>query len=189
MTLKEIFDIEQGNSELVYLYSEGLFWKAYEKSAFRMVRYVGKFKETKRFIKYLGTDIISIGFPKAGEEKFLAAATIEKREETGMIVRIGEPFEEREFQDWKNSVTLAAPRKGKKEKEGTPDYSNVNATAHVNHPTVISFMVTNGTPANDTMDPVGEIVYKLRNFQIENHTPMECMMCLAELRKLVAAIQ
>lgn len=33
MTQKEIYDLENANNNKIYLYREGIFWKAYERSA------------------------------------------------------------------------------------------------------------------------------------------------------------
>lgn len=63
MTQKEIYDLEKTNKDRIYLYREGIFWKAYERSAFYLSGPGGKLKPTKKFIKSVGDSIISVGFP------------------------------------------------------------------------------------------------------------------------------
>lgn len=46
MTQQEIFEREKENKDLIYLYREGIFWKAYEKSAFRLIQKAFHFKPT-----------------------------------------------------------------------------------------------------------------------------------------------
>lgn len=54
MTQKEIYDLEKTNKDRIYLYREGIFWKAYERSAFYLSGPGGKLKPTKKFIKSVG---------------------------------------------------------------------------------------------------------------------------------------
>lgn len=51
MTQKEIFNSENENLEYIYLHKEGIFWKAYERSAFRVIQRQPGFKLKKKFIK------------------------------------------------------------------------------------------------------------------------------------------
>jgi hypothetical protein len=56
----------------VNIYKEGVFWIAYEQSAYYF--YVQKgYKPTKKFIKCIGQEVVSIGFPEnalAGAKHF-----------------------------------------------------------------------------------------------------------------------
>ena len=60
---EEIASREDVNRAEIALYPEGLFYKAYERSAFAFVTRISAFKPSKKRIKYLGRDIVSIGFP------------------------------------------------------------------------------------------------------------------------------
>ena len=60
---EEIASMEDVNRAEIALYPEGLFYKAYERSAFAFVTRISAFKPSKKRIKYLGRDIVSIGFP------------------------------------------------------------------------------------------------------------------------------
>lgn len=70
MTKREIFNLEQDNPGNVYLFPEGMFYKAYEQSAYLLCKHVQAFKISSRIIKDIPEPIISIGFPMTSLEKF-----------------------------------------------------------------------------------------------------------------------
>ena len=70
MTKLEIYRLEENNEGKVYLFPEGLFYKAYEKSAFLLCKLVHPFKVSIRSYKGIKDSIASIGFPKSSLEKF-----------------------------------------------------------------------------------------------------------------------
>ena len=63
MTKKEIFELEIQNTDRIYLFLEGMFWIAYERSAFRFVHSVKPYQVKKKFIKNIGCELVSLGFP------------------------------------------------------------------------------------------------------------------------------
>ena len=70
MNKLEIYRAEQSNPGSVYLYPEGMFYKAYEKSAFILCRYVHPFKVSVRPLKALAAPLVSVGFPISSLPKF-----------------------------------------------------------------------------------------------------------------------
>ncbi len=52
-TISEIYEIEQGREsyDLIHLFAEGSFWRAYEYSAWLFTRSIHEFKVTKRLMK------------------------------------------------------------------------------------------------------------------------------------------
>lgn len=62
-TIKEILQEERScGSGCLVLFLEGKFWKAYERSAY-VLTMLYNFKPSKRFIKLVGEEVISVGFP------------------------------------------------------------------------------------------------------------------------------
>lgn len=53
MTSKEIIALEDSNTGCINLYKEGLFWRAYERSAYALCTRVHPFKAMKRQLKVL----------------------------------------------------------------------------------------------------------------------------------------
>lgn len=70
MTKRELFNLEQDNPGNVYLFPEGMFYKAYERSAYLLCKYVQAFKVSSRIIKDIPEALVSVGFPMASLEKF-----------------------------------------------------------------------------------------------------------------------
>ena len=64
MGIKEIQQIEKANNCNILLLQEGMFWRAYEKSAYLFVKHIKEYALTKRFYKNIGQDIVYLGFPK-----------------------------------------------------------------------------------------------------------------------------
>ena len=64
MTSRDFLSAESANTDRIVLYREGLFWKAYERSAFALCSQVRPLKPTRKTLKTLGGgDLISVGFP------------------------------------------------------------------------------------------------------------------------------
>lgn len=71
---EEIAEREDRNLYEIVLYPEGLFYKAYERSAFACVSRVSPFKPSKKHIKYCARDMVSVGFPAAVLSKYFPSA-------------------------------------------------------------------------------------------------------------------
>ena len=72
MTKLEICAIEDANSGQVYLYPEGAFYKAYQKTAWILCTKVHPFKLSSRLLKGLEAPLLSVGFPQSSLDKFSA---------------------------------------------------------------------------------------------------------------------
>jgi len=73
MTSRELIAAEANNTDRIALYREGLFWKAYERSAYALCTQVRAFKPTRKILKTLaGGDIVSVGFPAIAADRILA---------------------------------------------------------------------------------------------------------------------
>lgn len=66
----EIIGKETKNTDCIHLYKEGLFWKAYQQSAYRInhLPFV-EYKVIKKYVKAVGQEVISIGFPSLNLSK------------------------------------------------------------------------------------------------------------------------
>jgi hypothetical protein len=77
MDISGIFFIEEGNTDRIYLYKEGSFWKAYERSAYLFVQHIQAYQTRLRYYKNIDQEIISIGFPDIALPKIFK--TVETR--------------------------------------------------------------------------------------------------------------
>jgi|AntAceMinimDraft_8_1070364.scaffolds.fasta_scaffold17580_2 hypothetical protein len=62
MKISEIAKIEKDN-ENVMLHKEGMFWRAYEKSAYLFVINIKGYSVLHKYYKNIGQDVVYIGFP------------------------------------------------------------------------------------------------------------------------------
>ena len=101
----EILHLERERKvEDLVLFLEGKFWKAYEQSAFVLTRLYG-FKPTKRYIKLIDEEIISVGFPEEALSKYLSNARVD-REKKILRAWVQCPQSEQSFQEWKNATRV-----------------------------------------------------------------------------------
>ena len=83
MTKLEICAIEDANPGRVYLYPEGAFYKAYQKSAWLLCTRVHPFKVSVRPLKGLDGPLLSIGFPQSSLDKFSAGLAVAENPSVG----------------------------------------------------------------------------------------------------------
>ena len=109
MTILEKIRYSQNGVEesKIHLWKEGVFWVAYEQSAYSLWL-LKQYKITKKCIKTAGMEVVSIGFPQAALSHFIdmekecASALQDKH----IILTNPKPCTEVEFSEWKASVPL-----------------------------------------------------------------------------------
>lgn len=112
-TIKEILHEERTReSGRVLQFLEGKFWKAYEQSAYALVR-LYNFKPTKRFIKLVGEEDISVGFPEEQLPKYLPGAAFEQ-EGKRCHAPMECSFTEEAFQEWKSASATPIPKRNRR---------------------------------------------------------------------------
>lgn len=108
-TISEILQEERNrNEKQLVLFLEGKFWKAYECSAFVLTK-LYNFKPSKRFIKLVGEEVISVGFPNEQLKKYLPKAVVEP---SGKMCRavVNVAQSQEAFEQWKASTRIAEPK-------------------------------------------------------------------------------
>lgn len=180
MTQKEILELEKGNLDRIFLFSEGMFWKAYERSAFNFVTNVKPFRPTRKNIAAAGCDVISIGFPMTGLAGLIPDERIVERTDKTIAARADEITDE-DFIRWKESVALTQPAvKSKAEEESAV----VQAAASVEVTAGVSAQTPDVVP-NGRECLCRELSRMLIAFDIAGKTPMECMLLVAEMKKMI----
>ena len=171
MQLKEVFAKEQSRSEMVdyrtiHLIPEGTFYRAYEWSAWLCHRYVSQFKPTHRLLKNTEDSVVFVGFPMTSLERHTPeGATLAEQEDKTVAVILPETvFGEKvtidqlqtDFANWKKSVPLV-----KTKEQGTKNQDkNVKSEASVE-----------------------EVLKRILAYPIEQHSPMEAMAFLSEIKQ------
>ena len=77
--------MEDANPGRVYLYPEGAFYKAYQKSAWLLCTRVHPFKVSARELKGLEGPLLSVGFPQSSLDKFSAGYQVAENTSGGGI--------------------------------------------------------------------------------------------------------
>ncbi|MDR0746072.1 MAG: hypothetical protein LBF17_06230 [Mediterranea sp.] len=160
MTIEDIIKEEIENNNTVILFREGIFWKAYEKSAYAFCKHVKPFMVKKKYIRTVNDEIVSIGFPMSSTKAILQGRTILQEEERKMVVSIDQ-IDHESFMEWKKEQTLTAP----------PANSFSGAS------------YSNNSEAFSCSNQEKEIINRIRLFNLENKTPLECMFFLSEIKK------
>ena len=76
LSKKEIYEIEQENPGVIHLYAEGMFYRAYEKSAYLLCALIHPFKVSCHFVKSIGDYLASVGFPQSSLDKWAGGREI-----------------------------------------------------------------------------------------------------------------
>lgn len=216
MTSREFIAAEAGNTDRIILYREGLFWKAYERSAFALCSQVRPLKPTRKVLKSLdGGDLVSVGFPSASESTTLGDLSVIERSDDRLTVSSPRSIDEREFTVWKDSIPIKTPAARPKFAAGTGDEqaipvvdsahdsfwrrllrplrqlfgrtgqtigtSSVAEAPKSSKTTVLSAPAA--VPADSPEASAQRIAQSLKNFNLADKTPMECMLFIAELKK------
>lgn len=173
MTSKDFIQAEEGNADRIILYREGLFWKAYERSAFAVCTQIRPFKPTKRSLKILGGgELVSIGFPVSMEEAVLKGFTRLAAEPKRLTLACTVPIETDGFKAWKASIPLTPARTGRPEEHSAGQEG-----------------IVTGLPAVETCPnrerTLCAIAERLRGFDLASSTLMECMLFISELKKML----
>ena len=173
--LKEILETERnrnGDLTAIHLFAEGMFYRAYEWSAWLCVRYVNEFKVTRREQKNDEGSIVFIGFPIASFNKFVPEDATVEQGEGHLVLHLpmddkpelkDAPALEEAFANWKGSIPVAVPKKG----NVRDDLRNTGGEA----------------PRH-----MSEIMLSIVAFPIEQKTPIESMAFLAQLKQQIASL-
>ena len=100
----------------------------------------------------------------------MKADDIIERTEKEIVIQTKSGHTQDAFDSWKNTVADYIPNRLKKNHE-TPDLSG------------------NDNHAIDETLSLKRVITILQGFNVESRTPMECMVCLSELRSIVTTMQ
>jgi len=101
-----IYNEELQNLDTVILRLEGVFYKAYEHSAYILSTNVKPFKPNKKLYKRFGKEIVSVGFPKASLEKYMSGRNLEFLDNGVVRVIFDSKIDFTAFELWKQNIPL-----------------------------------------------------------------------------------
>lgn len=104
MRIKDILVQESTNRERIVLFKEGVFWRAYQVSAYLFVHHIRELKVTHKYVKSAKADAFFIGFPTKILEDVLDKAREKnwkiEREEGKIQITTDQQVPEEKFEEW-----------------------------------------------------------------------------------------
>lgn len=158
MDLKQKLALETAGSTHIYLYREGLFWKAYERSAIKFIQTITVYQVNTRFCKVVNMEVISLGFPDVVLPKILENREYEQPDEKRLVIR-SVLLGDEEFATEKSRYISKMMQALKKE------------------------ALQETVPIRKELDAGAQVLEQLRLYDIAGVTPIECMIFLSSLKK------
>lgn len=172
MTVKEIIQIENGNRNTIILLREGIFWRAYEKSAYAFSMH--PYKPTRKWVIAVKQDVVSLGFPVSAAENVLNGCKVLMRQEARLVLAAS-PIDPDGFEVWKQTVPRSLPPA-----VVAPEPA---AASPVMEPAASSVVSPAVSAVGQCCDGLADCI---RRFNIESKTPVDCMLFLMELKRKLA---
>ncbi len=159
MTVKEIIQMENGNQNTIILLREGIFWKAYERSAYAFFMQIHPYKPTRKWVISVKQDIVSLGFPMSSADTILKDAKILLKQ-ADSIVLSALPVIAEEVEGWKQNLPMILP-----DSKQVPQKSDLFVA-----------------PKSAIYE---QLANNIRGFNLESKTPVECMLFLMEQKRML----
>jgi hypothetical protein len=156
MKIGEIQQLELGNDKSCFLIKDGIFWRAYEKSAMFFVQQIKNYQLTRKYFKNIGTEMVYLGFPDKALNDVLALCTakeFEVRQNNEMLEIAGFDYHEG-FDSWKKTVEKTEPSTVSEE---SVEYNTVSGT----------------------------VFRKILDFPLAERTPLDCQNFILELKNTI----
>lgn len=204
MTSKDFIRAEVENTDRIILYKEGLFWKAYERSAYILCQQVRPFKPTKKSLKSLdGGEIVSVGFPWRNEAKYIGALERLESEDERLTLAAASAIDPADFENWKALLPLHSPAARAAQTEAAQtgplpphpapcarEIAAYGPDAYPVFPNGKRAVIPDETlPLPEertpgfTLSAACAVAERIRQFNLAESTPMECMLFISDLKK------
>jgi len=177
MKIQDVLKMEEYNTNNCYLTKDGMFWRAYEKSAFWFVKNLKPYLLTKKHFKGINADVVFLGFPDTVLHEILALVEangylVNKQEK---MVTIGGIEIMEGFENWKNEIPYQTPEKPKPLLAGEP---------------AGKYETVQGFEAQQSLLRSSEgiaalALARIKSFPIAERTPLECQQFIIELQNTI----
>ena len=108
MTAKELISLDSGNHDEIRLYKVGMFWCAYERSAYMMCSQVRELKVKADRVKSAGGQVLcKVGFPLNSFDTTAVSLVVKSRTDDEVVLKAPRAITEDQFLEWKNNHTVA----------------------------------------------------------------------------------
>lgn len=159
-TIKEKLLLEKDKPKnVIVLHREGIFYIAYEHSAWLFSEVIHRFAVKKRFVKNVATEVVSIGFPMSSLDKLVAGRPVVADADCARVeLARNECPCDTGFDEWKNAQPVSANK---------------------------DIACDNSAVEQGKNDVANDILARLRAFPVESRTPVECLHFIIELKRLL----
>jgi hypothetical protein len=153
------------------LFKEGLFYKVYNEDAMVFAQQVKNYKVSTKFVKCVGENVLSLGFPASEVEKGNLAPDI-----------IAAKIRSTKYDVQAQSITFYLSEK-------------IMQDYHIWKHGIVSEMVEEYKPKPESIKSFAgeanyvEIVAMIKNFDLANSTPMDGLIFIQQLKKEVQKIE
>lgn len=155
MSISEIVQLEDKNHDCIILHAEGIFWRAYERSAYAFANQIAQMQILKKPFKVLkGREICYLGFPMTAAENHLKGLILIEESEKLRKYKASEQWTDGEFQEWHDAQPLT-------EKTVTADAKE------------------------DEKLPYMGVIETIKNFDISTSTPLDAFSLLVKLKQML----
>ncbi|PLX13478.1 MAG: hypothetical protein C0594_01165 [Marinilabiliales bacterium] len=100
MTIQEIISVEESNRDKIFLYKEGIFLKAYDRSAFLFFYYIKNYAIKSKYYKNVNLQVRSLGFPASSFDTVLRNRFSYSHEENKIVISDIEPIDLDDYELW-----------------------------------------------------------------------------------------
>lgn len=177
--IKDILEIEQDRKDpkdwqIINLFQEGSFYRAYEVSAWLCHTYIYQFKVTHRHVNGIEQSIAFVGFPVTSLEKRTPqGASIVPKTEKHIMLMLSPSEQKITVDEMKNEFAVWKSRQPVAEAKEKPDADIKKNTAIGNREDKLTLF---------------SIAQGILSYPIENHSPIDCMLFLSNVKKNIAQL-
>jgi len=178
--------IEERNERTVRLWPEGMYFKAYERSAYLFVNKLKDYHPCRSYVILAERDVVSIKFPQTVLETL--GVNHQKADDGSVVIKFDTVIDEQQFLLWREALPLSEAKKKSPKKKAVEkvdeNQEDVNQVDRLRDPEQGHKPVPLIHPAPDSApSPEQEVADRIRGLNLESATPMECMLLLIELKK------
>ncbi len=173
MKLSDIIAQEDGLR--IHCYKQGVFWVAYEASAYAVWQLTA-YKATKKQVKVVNQEVVSLGFPDKAFAQWSAPYTLADTSTVHhKILLLPDPIDTVAYLEWKANLPLTEHKKPKATQQQEP------SSAAMHHQPATEEGMLFYSPRF-----YASIIEQIRYYPLANSTPIQAFLFLQQLQSQLA---
>lgn len=179
-SISHILSFEATNLSSIHLHQDGIFWRAYERSAYLFVEHTScQYKLTKRYIKLVNQSVVSLGFPLNALSKHFSESDITYIDPKHICITLADCVLEPDiYTAWHINIDRHTT-KAKTTNPHTDSAPDLVTHVHLYEPAPLDALA------------IGEagILDRLLSFRTEQSTAIDCLVFLSGLQRDLIALR